>query len=399
MANTIARVLLAASTLIALSAQAAPTNSSDPRGPIVQSTRARVPGAPASEGPEQPLQPLVGVMSGGYRSMHFNEYFTSSFSGPFQITADNDTLFVSDSTANVVQLFQITAGGVSFIRSFGSAGSGAGQFNGPEQVAVVGNEIYVADYSNNRVQRFNKTTGAYVSQYGAPGTGPGQFDSPSGLVYNPINGLLYVSEVGNDRVQVFNTSGTYQFQFAAPGAGNGQLNNPYAMAIDSAGNIYVADTANGRVSKFDSSGAWIRHIAVGAINPIGIAVDNSNFVWVTSDSGDMYVYDAFGNYNSYYYGSAPPTWQVGYFTDIRGIAITQPLTVSPFNGTPAVAVVDSGSHTVQLFSRSVQPTAHPSISSLGPSAYVGQMAFDSAENVYFADSNNNQVYKYDKSAH
>jgi sugar lactone lactonase YvrE len=287
---------------------------------------------------------------------------------------------------------------VSFIRSFGSAGSGAGQFNGPEQVAVVGNEIYVADISNNRVQRFNKTTGAYVSQFGAPGTGPGQFSNPSGLVYNPINGLLYVSEVGNDRVQVFSTTGIYQFQFSAPGAGNGQLNNPYAMAVDSAGNIYVADTTNNRVSKFDSSGAWIRHIGVGAVTPLGIAVDKSNFVWVTSSgTGDVYVYDASGNSNSRYYGSAPPTWQVGYFASATGIAVTPPLTVAPFNGAPAVAVVDGGSQTVQLFSRSVQPTAHPSIDSItGVGNYNGQVAFDSAENIYVTSYNTNQVFKFDK---
>lgn len=399
-ADRFAYALFAAIALVALSAQATSTGAPDARGPIVQwTTGTSVPGAPGSDGLEQQFQPNVAFASTGYRSMHFNSYFTSSFSFPFQITADNDNLFVADATGNVVKMFQITAGGVSFIRNFGSgsAGSGAGQFDGPEQVAIVGNDIYVADFTNNRVQRFNKSTGAYVSQFGAPGSGAGQLSNPAGLVYNPVNGFLYVSEVGNDRVQIFSTSGTYQGQFSSLGSGNGQINNPYALAVDSLGNIYVADSVNNRVSKFDSSGAWIRNIAVGVANPLGIAVDTSNVVWVTSGTGDVYVYDARGNYNSYYYGSIATTWQAGYFTGIRGIAVTPPLSVAPFNGAPVVAVVDGNSQTVQLFSRSVQPTAHPSISSIASvNDYVGQVAFDSAENVYFTGFNSNLVYKYDK---
>jgi len=380
--------------LFVLPAHAIAQSPSDPRGSVVPWPDAQIPGN--SSPTIAPLQPLSGFVSGGYRSIHFEQYFTSSFSFAFQITADNDTVFVSDATGNVVKMFQIIAGGVTFIRSFGAAGAGAGQFNGPEQVAVVGNDIYVADFGNNRIQRFNKNTGAYVSQFGAPGSGPGQLSGPSGLIYNPINGSLYVSEVGNDRVQIFSTAGIYQGQFSSLGSGNGQINNPYTLAIDSIGNIYVADSVNNRVVKFDSTGAWIRNIATGVTNPLGLAVDKSNMLWVTSGSGEIYVYDTIGSYNSYYYGSAT-TWQAGYFTGIRGIAVTPALTVAPYNGSSAVVVVDSGSQTVQLFSRSAQPTIHPAINGIpGVGTYTAQIAFDSAGDAYFASYSSNIIYKYDK---
>jgi DNA-binding beta-propeller fold protein YncE len=397
-AHRIACALLIAGLVAALSAPAAPTESADPRGPISQWSGTNAPAESGRKAPAQlqPGEPDFEFLSGGYRSIHFNYYTTSSFTFPFQVTADNDMLFVSDASGDVVKMFQIVDGGVSFIRSFGSTGSGAGQFSGPEQVAVVGNDIYVVDFNNQRIERFNKTTGAYVSQFGSPGSGPGQLNGPSGLVYNPNNGFLYVSEVGNDRVQIFSTAGIYQGQFSSPGAGNGQLNNPYTLAIDSLGNIYAADTANGRVSKFDSSGAWIRHIAVGVVNPLGVAVDKANVVWVTSGSGDIYSYNAQGGFLSYYYGSGT-TWFEGYFTNIRGIAVTPPLTVSPYNGAPAVVVADAGSQTVQFFSISAQPTAHPALAGItGVGGYNGGIAFDSSDNTYVTSFNTNEVYKYDK---
>lgn len=389
---------LAASTWFAVSVWATPGEVSDPRGPMVSRGDPSMPHL-ANDDDRASLQPDIGVVSSGYRSIHFNAYLTSSFAFPFHVTADGDNLFVSDATGNVVQMFQLVSGYPIFVRSFGASGSGAGQFSGPEQVAVVGNDLYVADFSNNRVERFNKSTGAYISQFGSPGSGAGQFSQPSGLVYNPLNGLLYVSEVGNDRVQMFSTAGIYQGQFGTLGSGNGQINNPFVLAVDGRGNIYVADTANNRVAKFDSTGLWIRHIASGIVSPLGIAVDQANVVWITGNTGEIYAYEANGSYLAYYYGTYTPVTSFfeGYIRDVRGIAITQPQTASPYNGAPAIVVVDSATQAVELMSMSAQPTAHLPITSIaGVGNYNAQIAFDSSDNVYFASYNSNIVYKYDK---
>ena len=363
----------------------------DPRGSIVDVGN-------SLPGPYMPTPDSVGSVASGYRSFHF-ETSIGGFPFPFQVTTDNDYFFVSDVNNNNVLMYQIVSGSPSYIRTFGAPGSGAGQFNGPEQVAVVGNDIYVADFSNNRVQRFDKTTGAYVSQFGAPGSGPGQFSQPSGLVYNPINGLLYVSEVGNDRIQAFTTAGLYQFGFGSPGAGNGQLNNPYGLAIDSVGNIYAADNVNNRVVKFDSTGLFKRNIGVGATNPTAVAVDKADNVWVPSGAGDVYVYNSVGSYEMYYYGAigSPSVVADGYFQGIRGIAVTQPLNVAPFYGSPAIIITDGISPNVQLFTASAQPIAHPAVDAItSVGTYNFGIAYDSAENVYVTSYNANKVYKFDK---
>ena len=367
----------------------------DPRGPLLPAPSGHPDAAVMAS--DIPWLGKAAFVSSGYRSIHVESNFTGSFLFPFHITSDQDQLFVSDATGNIVSIYQIIAGGgVTFVRSFGSSGSGAGQFSGPEQVAVVGNDVFVADFGNHRIQRFNRNTGAYISQFGAFGSGAGQFNSPSGLAYNASNGMLYVSDVGNDRVQMFETTGVYRGQFGAPGSGNGQLNNPYAIAIDSFGRVHVADSVNNRVSVFNASGTWQRHSAIGITGPLGIAIDRSDMMWVTSTSGDIYAYDAQGNYNAYYYGSHT-TWEAGYFLGARGITVTAPLPIAPYNGRSAIAVVDGTSQNVQLFSRSAQAIVHPPINSItGIGSFNGQVAFDSAENIYFTSLSLNRVYKYDK---
>lgn len=341
----------------------------------------------------------LGSVSSGYRSIHF-QASTAGFTFPFQVTVDNDYFFIGDYGANTVLMYQITAGGLNAIRTFGAAGSGAGQLSGPAQVAVIGNDIYVADYFNARIQRFNKSTGTYVSQFGSAGNGNGQLSGPSGLVYNPVNGMFYVSETGNDRVQIFTTAGVYVSQFGSPGSGDGQLNNPFGLAVDSVGNIYVADTSNNRISKFDSSGAWLRNIAVGATSPYAVAVDGADNVWITDGDGYAYDYDSRGNYEAYYYGAyeSPSTVADGYFQSVRGIAVTAPLNIAPYNGSPAIVVAAGSSGTVQVFLPSAQPIANPALDSVKVSGngYLFGIASDSGENVYVTDYNNNTISKFDK---
>jgi DNA-binding beta-propeller fold protein YncE len=397
-------------------AQESTNGSSDPRGPILPPPAMKPPSAPkanpnagkSSTDPRvaakatsrnlvpQAITPQVGFQSSGYRSIHFTRA-VSGFAYAFFVTADNDYFYVSDATANTVSMYQIIAGGTTFIRSFGATGVGAGQFNGPEQVAVVGNDIYVSDFSNNRVQRFNKTTGAYVSQFGASGTGAGQFSNPTGMVYNPADGFLYVADRGNNRIQKFNTTGVYQGQFGSFGGGNGQLNAPWGLATDSSGNIYVADSNNNRIVKFASSGTFIRNIAVGVSTPSSVAVDHANQVWVTSSSNDVYAYDWQGNYRIYYYGNLTGAHVGGYFKSLRGIAVTPPLTASPYNGNPVIIITDGDGGTAQLFSTSVQPIAHSVIGTVpGVTGFIGGVAYDSQENMYLTSLSQNKVYKFDK---
>src|SRR4030095_7142616 len=93
------------------------------------------------------------------------------------------------------------------------------------------NEVFVADgYTNRRVIVFDADTGAYKRHWGAygkkpddsvkerytPGGPPQQFNTPHGMAISN-DGLVYVTDRGNCRIQVFKIDGTYVNEvFVAP---------------------------------------------------------------------------------------------------------------------------------------------------------------------------------------
>ena len=90
------------------------------------------------------------------------------------------------------------------------------------------NELFVGDgYGNHRVIVFDARTGAYKRMWGANGRPPGTpgvkaFGNPH-CVRLSRDGLLYVCDRPNNRIQVFRTDGTYvaEFTVAPDTRGNG----------------------------------------------------------------------------------------------------------------------------------------------------------------------------------
>jgi hypothetical protein len=85
--------------------------------------------------------------------------------------------------------------------------------NQPADVAVdpTNGDIYIADgYGNHRVVVFN-SGGTYLRQWGSVGDGPGQFAAGDGghphCIVLGNDGLLYVCDRGQDRIQVFDKMG------------------------------------------------------------------------------------------------------------------------------------------------------------------------------------------------
>ncbi len=70
------------------------------------------------------------------------------------------------------------------------------------------------------------------------------------------------------------------------GSGSGQFKEPTGDAVDSEGNVWVADTADNRIEKFSSSGAWIGTYAPDSmLAPQAVAFDSANGKIYVSNSG------------------------------------------------------------------------------------------------------------------
>ena len=144
----------------------------------------------------------------------------------------------------------VQAADYTFVRTWGSAGSGNGQFNGPMGVSVdsEGN-VYVVDSNNNRIQKFD-SDGTYLTKWGSYGSGNGQFRSTFGVSVDSA-GNVYVSDYNNNRIQKFDSDGTYLTKWGSYGTGNGEFRYQYGVSVDSARNVYVADTYNHRIQVFE----------------------------------------------------------------------------------------------------------------------------------------------------
>ena len=209
----------------------------------------------------------------------------------------------------------------------GTAGSASTQFLGqPTDVFVdpAADEVYVSDgYTNRRVIIFDASTGEYRRHWGAYGNAPDdsrlpafahtpplrrQFDTPH-CVGMSADGLVYVCDRGNERLQVFRPDGSFVAEslIAAPlrdgsvggtpwdlafsrdpeqrlvlvadgrrhavhvlrrdtlevvatmgrrGRWAGQFESPHSLAVDSRGNLFVGETLDGRrVQKFTPAAA------------------------------------------------------------------------------------------------------------------------------------------------
>jgi DNA-binding beta-propeller fold protein YncE len=159
----------------------------------------------------------------------------------------------------------------------GQPGAGYGQFNYPRGIAVDGDgNIYVADSRNHRIQKISGTDGKFLNQFGGLfdaaklangdpkkliGQGPGKLNEPNGVSFGGPDGLIYVVDTWNNRIQEFTTGGKSKKVFTSDDG----FFAPRELVVDPAGDIYVADTGHHRIVKFDPSGKQIR--SWGAINP------------------------------------------------------------------------------------------------------------------------------------
>ena len=147
------------------------------------------------------------------------------------------------------------------VLSFGQPGSAAGMLNGPWGVAVnESNEIAVTEVSNNRIQIFS-SDGNVLRSFGTKGNKPGEFNWPCGIAFDK-NGNIIVADRSNHRVQCFSEQGEHLNTFSSGGSLDHQLRCPHGLSLDSDGNVIVADRFNKLIKIFNPDGQFLRKIGV-----------------------------------------------------------------------------------------------------------------------------------------
>lgn len=149
------------------------------------------------------------------------------------------------------------------IAQWGTLGTGPGQLQHPTNLAFSpdGTRLYVTEITNDRVSIFDPN-GGFIGSFGSSGTNQAQFDNPFGIAVDAV-GNVFVSDVLNQRIQVFTPDGIYQRYFGWPGTAPGQFNYPSGIYFDSSWNLYVADQLNNRIQVVTAAGEPICQFGSG----------------------------------------------------------------------------------------------------------------------------------------
>ncbi|MEX2313222.1 MAG: HYR domain-containing protein [Nitrosopumilaceae archaeon] len=275
-----------------------------------------------------------------------------------------------------------------FILAWGESGIGkSGFFSFPQNIAIddLGN-VYVTDLGNMRVQKFNND-GEFLKSWGSSGTGSGQFHSPAGIAV--FNGTVFVVDTQLHNVQKFDLNGKFLSKWGAEGKEQGQFLLPNGIAVSPDGEIYVVDTGNQRIQKFTPNGEFISEFGESGtgdgkfVSPIGITIDNKENIFI-SDPGKnkIFKFDSKGVYSQ------------SFGPNFAGFSIMPQGMVTDPSGN--LYVVDTGHDRILLLSP--EGTTLTSWGSIGIANGQFKMpkdiALDSNGYLFVVDSNGHRIQKF-----
>ena len=165
---------------------------------------------------------------------------------------DSDRLFVSDSEMRRVMVFDPTH------KAEGSISEGLAS---PAGLAVDNENrfLYVADPDLDQVLVYDADPPhKLLRKLGTGGkahtlTTPGDFSKPTNVAVDQ-EGLVYVTDTWNNRVEIFDPDGKFIRTWGKAGDGPGYFARPKGIAIDGDGHVWVADGMQDRVQVFSPEG-------------------------------------------------------------------------------------------------------------------------------------------------
>ncbi|MBT9154803.1 MAG: hypothetical protein DDT39_01482 [Firmicutes bacterium] len=141
--------------------------------------------------------------------------------------------------------------------------------------------IFVSDTGNQRIQVFD-TAGNPLFRFGERGTGPGQFLFPYGLAATADR--LFVADLYTGRILIFDLEGNFQGYFAEAASEAELLQAPGALFLAD-DKLFVTDIERSRVLIFAlEDGRLLQEVGMeeDILAPNGVAVDGAGYIYVAS---------------------------------------------------------------------------------------------------------------------
>jgi len=204
---------------------------------------------------------------------------------------DDDHVWIGGGGPNDSQVMKFTRDGHVLLQ-IGRKGEGRGS-NDTENLGAAANmivdpatnELYVADgYVNHRVIVFDATTGTYKRHWGAYGNRPddGYFERAGETLPPPFSGAVQ----HENRPSQYDPDGPPPPQFRIV----------HAVRISRDGLVYVCDRTNDRIQVFQKDGTFVREVFIakdtlgsGSVWDIGFSTDEAQTYLIVPDGTNQQV--------------------------------------------------------------------------------------------------------------
>ena len=168
---------------------------------------------------------------------------------------------------------ELDSGGRKILAFQARDSAGAAVLKQAEAAAVAEGIIYVADSDSNLVAMFT-TEGKYQGSFGGKkggffgGKAGVELSSPHGIAIH--EGLVYVADTGNGKIQIFGLNGVFLATLEIEGSPENKeakekslpykLGEPTDIAINALGQIYVLDANDSLIKVYSPDGKYIKHL-------------------------------------------------------------------------------------------------------------------------------------------
>lgn len=250
--------------------------------------------------PPPPSQPKIKYLQSIYteddigrtyslKESLFGKEYDDTLKRPYNVFVARSKIFITDIGAKFVVILDLTTKRMMVV-------GGDGTLRFPvATVSDASGALYVADVGNEKVMVYDGNS-RYRTSFAVDG------GKPVAMAINERLGILYVVDRQRHKVIAMDKQGRQLFTFGAFGDSAGNFNVPLAIAIGADDKLYVLDSGNFRVQVFDAKGAYLfKFGAVGDraglfANPKGIALDSAGHIYVTDAAfSNFQVFDGQGN--------------------------------------------------------------------------------------------------------
>ncbi len=203
------------------------------------------------------------------------------------LTYTSPKALTTDSSGNIY----VVGNGSAQVTRFDSNGNLAAQYNlststNLQGLACYGTNLYVSDAGNKKIVALTLPSGTSNATFNGGTVSTAAYGTPYGLAVNSAGTTVYVAASDNC-IHIYTSAGVP----ASPASIYG-FNAPYAVALDSANDLFVSDTGNKQVEEF-TVGNYFNAPALifgqGTLStPEGVATDPSGNVYVVDSTNNQF---------------------------------------------------------------------------------------------------------------